>query len=228
MKKKLLWTLSALASAVVAVVGMQIGCNSVLGIDPATLVDGGVLPSSSDGGGGDPNSCQAYCDTIMKNCTGQYQEYSTTAICLAMCPVFDLGTPGDQSGDSRACRIYHAGAAAQDPAVHCPHAGPLGSPVCEPDPCVSFCNLDEGLCGQSFGLPQYANFAACQADCEPNDAGMGGYPYFSGGDAGDILYTGGNSLNCRLYHLEAASDPTTQGASTFHCPHTAQVSNTCH
>jgi hypothetical protein len=45
------------------------------------------------------------------------------------------------------------------------------------------------------------------------------------GDAGDTTLESGNTLNCRLWHLETAY--TSDEFGTFHCPHTRRVSSTC-
>jgi hypothetical protein len=54
-------------------------------------------------------------------------------MCLSTCngASWSIGTAGATSGNSIACRTYHAGAAAGDPATHCPHAGPTGGGVCQ-------------------------------------------------------------------------------------------------
>jgi hypothetical protein len=62
----------------------------------------------------------------------------------------------------------------------------------------------------------YADANTCETAC----AGFGD----ADADVFNIMDTGGDSLDCRMYHLEAAvGDPGT------HCGHTAEVSamNTC-
>jgi hypothetical protein len=187
------------------------GCNSVLGIDKAALED-------------DPTSCDHYCNLVMANCTDVNAEYISRDVCMAMCPKFDRGSPGDQSGDSRACRIYHATAAADDPATHCRHAGPLGYPACQPNPCQPFCLLDLALCGQQTS-PPYPDEVSCTKTCEGGaDAGYG---YLTTGGASDINHTNDNTLNCRLYHLESAYNPDDSTNPGTHCPHTAAQSAFC-
>jgi hypothetical protein len=194
------------------------GCNSVLGIDKAALEDGG--------GNVEPTSCEAYCSAVMTNCTGANAEYLNTDVCLAMCPKFEIGVQGSTSGDTRECRIYHANAAADDPVTHCRHAGPLGYPACQPSPCTPFCTLDFGACA-SQSSPPYSSEVVCQNTCADPDAG---FPYQTTGGASDINQQSGNTLNCRLYHLESAyaagvvADPA---SVMLHCGHTAQVSATC-
>ena len=47
---------------------------------------------------------------------------------------------GDTTGNTIGCRLYHAGAAAADPVLHCPHAGPTGGNVCG-SWCDNYCQL---------------------------------------------------------------------------------------
>jgi hypothetical protein len=228
------WALVSIAVAVGAASGAVLGCNGILGIDSADLdptfgVDSG--PSGSDAGtdasdGAIPQTCDFYCNTIQQNCTGIDQEYTDTPTCLAMCQNFDPGFATDTMTDSLGCRIYHSMAAAGNPDVHCRHAGPTGAGTCGSDPCQAFCLLDTALCG-SMTPPPYDNGAiGCAATCDMGaDAG---YAYLTTGDAGDISFQSGDTLNCRIYHLEAAYNPANQPAAmTTHCPHTAQQSAVC-
>jgi hypothetical protein len=209
------------------------GCNGVLDIEQAS-----VDPTfGTDGGNGvdsginfDPTdiSCDHYCTLIQSACTGDLQEYLTKDVCMHMCPVFDLGNPGEQSNNSLSCRQYHANAARSAPQIHCHHAGPLGGQVCGTDPCAAFCLLDQGVCG----TVAYASVADCTATCAGMvDGGADaeapmGYQFVP--DAGETTVENGDSFNCRLYHLEAASDPAIMMATTIHCPHTGRQSDVCH
>jgi hypothetical protein len=226
----------AVASGALACVATTLACNAVLGINEAKLdrslavTDGA---SGNDGAGGDdaqiadagadtgdPYSCDSYCTVIMNNCKVPNQEYTTREVCLAMCSHFEPGVPGEQSNDSRACRVYHAGAAAGDPAVHCRHAGPLGGGHCGEKPCESFCLLDFALCGGRADFPYDGGEGTCRAQCPQ-------FSYLAGGDAGDLTLTSGDTLNCRLYHLESAYDVSNPAAQSTHCPHTGVQSPTC-
>ncbi len=212
--------------------GAAIGCNGVLGIDSATLdtalgVDaagGGDATADAGTDGPVPQTCDFYCSTIATNCIGQNLEYTDTATCLAMCAVFDPGFPSDTMQNSLGCRIYHSMAAAGDPDVHCRHAGPTGAGTCGTDPCQAFCELDTALCG-STSSPPYTGEIDCDQKCDMGaDAGYG---YLTTGDAGDISFQAGDTLNCRIYHLEAAYEPNNPQAVATHCPHTAEVSAVC-
>jgi hypothetical protein len=222
-------------------------CNAVLGIgeaslDPTFTPDAGTTTSSSSGmgggmhdagtggagggtggaGGGDPNTCAHYCDVINKNCTGANAEYLTKQVCLDMCNTFDPGQPGDMMNDSLACRLYWAKQADKDPATYCQLGGPLAGKCTTP--CSAFCLLDYDLCNAG-GLFPYKDSMECKMACA-------GFNYLGSADAGpgtvgDILFSTGDTLNCRLYHLESAWDKSNPMATTTHCPHTALVSAAC-
>jgi hypothetical protein len=201
-------------------------CNAVLGIDSATvdqsLSDGGSGSSSggtSDTGADAGTPCESYCATVMANCTGTNQEYLDVGTCLAMCQHFEPGVTGDTTQDSLVCRTYHAGAAATDPSFHCRHAGPVGGYGCGDDPCGPYCLLDFALCGD-LASPPFPNESACRTACKAN------FTYLTA-DAGDISLSSGNTLNCRIYHLESAYEPDNPSAKKTHCPHTAVQSATC-
>ena len=210
------------------------GCNAILGIDPFTLAneagtDTGATRDAGVSDAGPVDLCKVYCDVVHENCTGALSQYAFWPDdCLQLCAFWETGNPGDTTGDTRECRIYHAGAAQGSLAnatFHCPHAGPLGGGVgycVAPDAsdtphaiCASFCELDLDLC---MGIA-YEGPADCEQACL-------GYPYAGGGVTTDT----GNSLDCRLYHLEyAAYDYSlgdTDGGAT-HCSHTAAESATC-
>jgi hypothetical protein len=200
-------------------------CNLVLGIGVAAYD-----PAIDDAGteAGPPgNNCATYCALIAQSCTGDNAEYIDPGTCSAMCATFDPGQPGATSGDSLACRITYAQLSASDPVTNCQKAGPLAEGSCS-DPCSSFCVLDDALC-TSIGLfPYDGGVPSCKAACAQ-------YPYLlsvDAGDAGDagvgdIVFLSGNTLNCRIYHLESAYNPDSPDASTYHCPHTGVVSATC-
>ena len=149
-------------------------------------------------------------------------EYLTNDVCMAMCATFDTGKLGDTTGDSRGCRLTYA-QAASDPATYCQKAGPLGGGGCA-EPCNSFCNLDDVLCAQAGVIVYEGGIAECEQACK-------GFTYLltvdAGGTVGDVALSTMDTLNCRLYHLESAYDPTNPKSTNYHCPHTAPVSATC-
>lgn len=188
-------------------------CNAVLGIGGAV-----VDPSLEDGGSN--SACGKYCTSVMQSCTGMNQEYIDQGTCEAMCQNFEPGTVGDTTQDSLTCRTHYATLAAADPGTNCRSAGPLGG-SCGNAPCTAFCELDIDFCGSSSPPPYPGATGAtdCVTDCQSD------YPYLL--DAGDISLSAGNTLNCRIYHLESAFEPSNPSAKSYHCPHTALASATC-
>src|SRR6185437_15862660 len=85
--------------------------------------------------------------------------------------------------------------------------------VCGTDPCDDFCVYAMQVCTGNNAA--YASTQDCLQACHPNaDAGYAGFPYLMGTDGGDIQ-SAGNTLNCRMYHLENflfTGDP-------IHCTH---------
>jgi hypothetical protein len=143
----------------------------------------------------------------MANCTGATNaQYKDMASCLGSCAAFPDGMPGDEDGNSVACRTYHAGVAAQAPDMHCGHAGPSGGGVCG-TPCEAYCSIVLNTCTDANAV--YLETQECMTACM--------------GITDDVAYnsgvTGGDSLSCRIYHATVASSSTDMAAT--HCPHTA-------
>jgi len=165
-----------------------------------------------DGGGGMDGppaaelTCASYCSSITANCTTTNSQFTGMTDCMASCTHYPLGALSDMAGNTLGCRIYHAGAAASGPDVHCRHAGPGGNTACGAD-CLGFCTLVLGSCtgaNVQFG----GDMATCMTTC----AGYATTPAYSS------TVTNGNSFACRLYHAtQAAVNPTT------HCGHTSSV-----
>jgi hypothetical protein len=211
--------LVALSAAVALAVSLG-ACNGVLGIGSATVEpvdDAGDAAANTVDGGPEPLTCEHYCDVITANCTGANEEYLTHAICLTMCPVFDFGMGiADTKDNTLGCRIFNANAAATNPDVACRYAGPLGGGHCGSSPCQAFCGLDLPYC-VAPNPAAYSGDSQCETECAA-------YPYLEV-DAGDTTTEMGNTLNCRLWHLETAYTSPLYGMT--HCPHTGQVSMTC-
>lgn len=111
--------------------------------DPATPTDAPVrtdtpvaddVPVAEDAPVVITNDCAGYCAIAMASCTDANAQYDAMADCLAYCADsgWPAGTEGATSGNTIACRIYHAGVAAGAgmAASHCPHVGPSGGAVC--------------------------------------------------------------------------------------------------
>jgi len=95
--------------------------------DPATKATH-CRHASPSGGGACGSYCDVYCDLFLQNCDNTsstlYSTYANRAACMTACAAFPAdGTPGDASGNTVNCRIYHAAAetflANQ---VHCEHS----------------------------------------------------------------------------------------------------------
>ena len=148
------------------------------------------------------------------NCTAANQQFVDSTACAAVCATYTPGMSGATGGDTLGCREYHAGLAASNPVVHCPHASLLGGGVCAVDNCTSFCDAGLALCTGANAA--YASKAACMTACA-------GYTYNTG--EAITADTDKNTLNCRVYHLQLATEGGT--SLSVHCPHTAQVSAVC-
>lgn len=124
-----------------------------------TTADAGT--GGTDGGGAAP-TCADYCAAVTQNCRAQDEQYESSAACLATCAAFVPGALADRMGNTLGCRAYHAGAAATNPTVHCPHAGPGGGGVCGTN-CDSFCALALAICSGPNQI--YTSTADCMTEC---------------------------------------------------------------
>jgi hypothetical protein len=238
---------------VLALCGPLLGCNSVLGIDSASLapdasedvnVDAPVTTND------DPLTCANYCKVVSQNCTGEYVEYLASEgdggandPCMFLCTNYLIRNPGTYAPPNGpepvamppgqpatlACRLWHAHAAGTMPqSIHCRHAGPLGSEACG-DPCAAFCSLDFSYCVDDNSVPTYASQGQCQSAClgpaAPDASPEAGFVYND--NEGDLVDNGGNqinsgnTLNCRLWHLETSIQ---EDMPSMHCWHTASPS----
>jgi hypothetical protein len=95
--------------------------------DPATKATH-CRHASPSGGGACGSYCDVYCDLFQQNCNNAsstlYSVYPNRAACMTACGNFPAdGAPGDTSGNTVNCRIYHAAAEAfLADQVHCEHA----------------------------------------------------------------------------------------------------------
>jgi hypothetical protein len=170
----------------------------------------------------------------MANCTGANAQYAAadaggTAECMNACAL--MATTGS-AGNTLGCRYVHAGYAGTMGVVpHCWHAGPYGYGGCGSE-CEGFCSLATGWCspdgGFDSGAPPYASQSACTTACAgfaKIDNADGGGNFDGGFNAAGP--TGGNTLDCREYHLGASLHSHGAMDQQFHCPHVAAASATC-
>jgi hypothetical protein len=192
-----------LSLALIALGCFVAGCG-----DDTTSTTGGDMSMSMDlSGGGSAPTCAAYCAKIAMNCTagsgdaGGNVQYMDSATCNSYCTSaagWPAGMTGDTTGNTIGCRLYHAGAAAADPVLHCPHAGPTGGNVCG-SWCDNYCQLMAKNCTGSNAV---YDAATCMTKCAMIPT------------SGQVNDAAGNTIQCRIYHLGvAATDPV------LHCPH---------
>src|SRR5688500_7453415 len=215
-----------LCSMALALGGLGVGCgdDDGGGTDAGDVDAGGGTDSGTDAGGGVDSgppvdaggvdsgppampTCGSYCEAILANCTEGNAQYAPNdmATCVGFCSTnagWPEGTSGMTSGTTIGCREYHAGAAAMDPGLHCPHAGQSGADTCGTW-CENYCQLAIDNCEGPRTL--YPDVATCMAACPaiPDD-GMPGA-------------TSGNTIQCRIYHLGVAG--TDMMSANTHCPH---------
>ncbi|GMV41329.1 MAG: hypothetical protein AMXMBFR64_30450 [Myxococcales bacterium] len=165
-------------------------------------IDGGGVCSEP------PPTCAEYCATVSAACTGANAQYPSEAACIAYCITassMPAGSYADTAGNTIGCRLYHATVAGTpgNAAAHCPHAGPSGGDVCG-SWCDTYCQLAMTNC--TGGNALYGSLPQCQAAC----AAMS-----DGGASGDA---GGDTVQCRIYHLGVAGSNKPASAAE-HCPH---------
>lgn len=81
----------------------------------------GVDTSGSESGGSSA-TCESYCTAYELNCATEGEQYADHDACISACNAWEPGSPGDASGNTQECHLYHAMAASGDPVLHCPHS----------------------------------------------------------------------------------------------------------
>ncbi len=171
-------------------------------------------PHGGEDGGGvcvpPTPTCASYCDTITANCTDANAQYADHDACMAYCQTWaslEAGTAADTDVNTIGCRTYHAGVAADDPGLHCDHAGPSGGGVCGTW-CDNYCDLMDHNC--TGANAQYSWYDHCQNACAFMD------------DTDVAGATGGNTVQCRIYHAGVAGSDVDNGSAATHCPHAGE------
>jgi hypothetical protein len=153
--------------------------------------------------------CERYCNTVAAACTDENEQYASIGACLAVCALLDPGAAGAFMGNNVECRLARAqlAQATGEPASYCFSAGPGGAGVCGSD-CEGFCAV----------MAQTCTLMGAFEDCLPQCARV---PDLSK-RAEQVTYNTsvqtGDSLQCRLYHVTAATLD-----SVTHCSHAAGV-----
>jgi hypothetical protein len=210
------------------------GCSDAASGSPASstgdATNGGDDDGGDDTGAADepaPDPCVPYCDHVMSACTGAIAtdaglaQYASRDGCISFCQAIDPGAPGDQRGDSVACRDHHALLAKNEPAARCAFAGSTGGGVCDDDSdagdrgrCAAFCKRTTALCTKDNGVDPVP-FDASADDCLVACGAA-----FRFDPTAPELAQRGNTLNCRQYYLVLAYDDAGGGAP-YHCQHVA-------
>lgn len=192
----------ALAALVVvtggAWVALGAGCNAVLGIEGREL-----QPEDTT----EELTCQSYCDTVMTNCTGQFQQFQSAETCMALCGFLALGTAEDTSGNTAGCRLRNAELAESTGELgdHCPLGGPGSGGACG-DRCQNYCALMTAACGSFSAVG--ADMTTCLDFCTQSRDNPAWTP------TDPQLLDHDDSIQCRLWHLgNAAQSPD------VHCGH---------
>ncbi|MFO0569786.1 MAG: hypothetical protein U0263_29320 [Polyangiaceae bacterium] len=148
--------------------------------------------------------CDDVCRLIGAVCSGANAVYESEEQCLSVCKTLDPGENSDQTGNTAACRKYHAYNSIAAPGQHCPHTGPGGDGHCGKDNCESYCLLLSRACKTEFQT--FGDQNACRSAC----AKLPG----AGLDTWKNVEPTGNNVRCRLVNVARATvDPAACAAA---------------
>ena len=180
--------------------------------------------TATTGGDGEmpdaPTLCEGYCDTVMTNCKGKYEQYRTFDQCVEVCKRMPPGSPGDENVNSVQCRVRQADFSDAEPFVYCKSAGPLGAGKCGSN-CVSFCSLMQATCTPAATATNvepsyYDSSQACLEACGAIPSHDEDPTQYSSSATAEPSCFVGNTVYCRVYHIASALE---QDAPDEHCPH---------
>lgn len=109
--------------------GNTLGCRIYHGGAPAA--GNPTMHCPHAGPGGDSacgTDCAGFCQLVLGACTGANAQFgSSMATCMTQCAAFPTArySTTAQTGNTLACRLYHATVASTDPATHCPHTAAM-------------------------------------------------------------------------------------------------------
>jgi len=143
--------------------------------------------------------CMNYCNFTMAICTGGNLLYSNYSTCYSYCKTMPKGNWNDTNVNSLGCRVNAAiKAALTGDMTLCQAASYTGGGICG-SYCDTYCNFATTVCTYSNALSFGYDLAKCMSACSA-------YP-----TNGNNNSTRGNSVQCRIYHLEkVAIDYTLQ------------------
>lgn len=200
-----------LFALVVTTLSLLPGCNAIFGWDEAQLDQDADVTSEQPLAS---ESCQRYCDSMMSGCLDEQLEYRSGAVCLEMCMnLSNAVAPGDNYNPI-ACRSSYARRVSEEPEVYCRAAGLLSGEACGEDICAAFCVQALAVCAD-VASPPFSDFADCRAACTED--------FYYNDTVGMLSQPFGNTLNCRIFHLQKAFD----GAAERNCPNVGRQSVTC-
>lgn len=178
--------------------------------------------TEGDGGSGEPEVtlCEQYCDAVMTNCKGRYEQYREFSQCVEVCQRMTPGKPGDRDVDTVECRLRQANFAESEPFVYCTSSGPLGGGECGSN-CLTYCNLMQTTCTaettEGNSDPSYFDTTEdCLASCTALVPGENTPDQYTTSASVDPVCFMGNHVYCRAYHVTSA---IVEGAPDEHCPH---------
>jgi hypothetical protein len=164
--------------------------------------------------------CERYCDQVIANCSGKYEQYRTFDQCVEVCKRLPAGEPEDDDINTVSCRLRQAEFAASEPFVYCKSAGPLGAGRCGSN-CVSYCSLMQATCtaastAGNVELSYFESSQACISGCGALPLDEQGPEQYSSSATADPSSFVGNNVYCRTYHVASALE---QNTPDEHCPH---------
>ena len=199
------------------------GSTQQAGTGPS-VASAGTNEMTAGAGGGDtpdqPSTCQGYCESVIKSCTGKFEQYRSLGQCLEVCKHLPEGAVGDENVNTVQCRIRQARFAEAEAFLYCKSSGPLGAGKCGSN-CESYCSLMDSTCTMSSTagnqeLSYFSDNQACLANCNAMADDPTGPTQYSSSATVEPSNLVGNNIYCRTYHVTAGIE---QDAASEHCPH---------
>jgi len=147
-----------------------------------------------------PHFCLHFCSVNGAACGSA--AYESERACVGVCLALPAGMPDDQTGNTRACRLWHSYSAATLPAAHCTYTTAGGDGHCGTDNCQSYCIL---VNSENFKntcrveAPLIPSLGDCNSKCKTL-AGAGANEWGS-------VDGGAGTVQCLLRHVGRALGP---------------------